>query len=342
MAFFLFGNKKQYTALLLLFFGLLFSIIVGFRSAEVGIDTQSYYDVFEQIQGNNVASWYTKKLGSFFIYLNSFSASLGFDATFVTFFYAFFTIFFIFLTLYQQSDNITISLALFLSGLGIFFFMHNVMRQALAIAIIFYSIRFLCDKKQIKFYLVCTVAFFVHASSVFFLPFYYLGRLTPNPLTLIIVWIGTLPFIYNTSLIIGVLELFSFLIPTQYIGYLSEGDAYSKGGVSAFGLLVLLKQFIFFLLLFAYKKDFNVEYRRIVYMLTMYSVLIGNLVLGLGLVGRFNEYLAIFMLLGLPMSICTLVKAKQQPLAFGLIYILILIIYVRTLIGDGNGLFISV
>lgn len=69
----------------------------------------------------------------------------------------------------------------------------------------------------------------------------------------------------------------------------------------------------------------------------MYAVILGNLVLGLGLIGRFNEYLFIFMLLALPMAIKSLIKQSQQSFVLFFTWLILTVIFIQNLFVGSQG-----
>ncbi|MBB1368465.1 EpsG family protein [Pseudoalteromonas sp. SR44-5] len=335
---FLFANNKQQRKISLVIIGCFLSWLVGFRAPEVGIDTLAYYDLYEQVVSGSNEAWLTVKLGWVFIYTSLFSDWLGADASFVTFIYALLTIFFIFKAVYYESDNISLSIAIFLSGLGLFAFMHNVMRQALATAIILYSVRFIYQRNLIKFTLVTIVAMATHMSAIFFYPFYFLTAFRFPVTWLSMLWVASLPFIIFKEMILKVLNVFSFLIPGQYIGYLDSSTLMDKGGVSGVGMVLLLKQLILVLLLIAYKRNLDSERKRVIFLLALFSIIIGNYTLGLGILGRFNTYLSIFLILAIPLAIESLVKSQHRYVAHGMLIVVCFVIYIRGLVGEASGL----
>lgn len=232
---------------------LLISFLVGFRPVESGIDTQGYYLLYEQVLENFHGTWLQGYVGYIFYYLSVLADSIGGDASYLTFFYALLTCFFIFYTLYKHSVSLPVSVAYFFTGIGLFFFMHNVMRQALAISIIFYSISFITNKNLLKFVATTTLAVLVHASAVFFIPFYFLARLPIKGFILAVAWFLSLPFIFIPSLIVSIIKSLSFIIPNQYVHYLTAQEMYEKGGISGIGLVLILKQGMFWLVWLAYQ-----------------------------------------------------------------------------------------
>ncbi len=338
MLFSIAGQKYvELRAVSLLYIAVIVSVLVGFRAAEIGIDTQAYYSLYEQVLNSFHDTWLQGYLGYIFYYLSELADFLGGDASYLTFFYALLTCVFIFYTLYRYGVSLPVSIAYFFTGIGLFFFMHNVMRQALAIAIVFYSVSFIRDKQLLKFIVTTTFAILVHASAVFFIPFYFLARLPIKSTVLLVAWLISLPFIFFTNLIVNIIQGLFFLIPDQYVHYLSSQSMYEAGGVSGFGLVLLLKQCMFFLIWLAYRKEFQIISSRVVYLLAMYAITIGNIVLGLGLIGRFNEYLFIVMLLALPMTINSLIKESQKNFALFLVWVMLTVIFLQGLFNGAQG-----
>lgn len=332
------GQKySNLRAITLVAITIIISVLVGFRPAESGIDTQNYYLLYEQVLHNFEGSWMVAKFGYVFYYLSQLANFMGGGAAYLTFFYALLTCSFIFYTTYRHSVSLPISVAYFFTGIGLFFFMHNVMRQALAIAIIFYSISFITNKNLLKFVATTTLAVLVHASAVFFIPFYFLARLPIKSFILVVAWLLSLPFIFIPSLIVSIIKSLSFIVPNQYVHYLTAQEMYEKGGISGIGLVLMLKQGMFFLVWLAYREDLQLTHSRVIYLLAMYAVILGNIVLGLGLIGRFNEYLFIFMLLALPMAIKSLIKQSQQHFVLFSAWLMLTVIFIQNLFAGSQG-----
>lgn len=338
MLFSIVGQKYvELRAVSLLYIAVIVSVLVGFRAVESGLDTEGYYSLYEQVLNDFHDTWLQGYVGYIFYYLSEFAGFLGGDASYLTFFYALLTCLFIFYTLYRYGISLPVSVAYFFTGIGLFFFMHNVMRQALAVSIIFYSVSFIRDKKLLKFIITTTFAVLVHASAVFFIPFYFLSRLPIKGPILLLAWLVSLPFIFFTGWIVSIIQRFSFLVPNKYIHYLTSQSMYEAGGLSGFGLVLLAKQGMFFLIWFAYRKEIQITSSRVIYLLAMYAVIIGNIVLGLGLIGRFNEYLFVFMLLALPMAVTSMIKESQQTFCFFIVWGALAVIFLQGLLNGAQG-----
>lgn len=313
------------------------SVLVGFRPLEVGTDTLNYYQLYWDVLSGFEGSWREEKLGYVFYYFSVLADYVGGDASYLTFFYAALTCYFIFHTFFRYSVSLPVSVAYFFTGIGLFFFMHNVMRQALAISMVFYSVHFMVGRNWLKFSGLSVLAVLTHASALFFVPFYFLARLPIKGSFLMLAWLASLPFIFMKELVVIFFKKMTFLIPSQYVHYLEDESMYERGGISGFGLVFIFKQVVFLLVWLAYRKDGQETTNKILYLLSMFAIIFGNFFLGLGLIGRFNEYLLVFVMLALPAAVREIVKKEQQGAVLFLLWMMLGVIFIQNLVVGTQG-----
>ncbi len=154
------ADKKDKKFLLMLAIFIL-SLIVGFRGTNVGIDTKDYYYAFNN---NFPRNWQFQELG--FRYISMFFMKIFKNATFVMFIYAFIINLFIMLRLwdFRKKCNFPVMIILFL--LIYLFPTMNIMRQFIAVSVIFYFSRFLEKKKYFLFFLIVILMSLIHKSSL--------------------------------------------------------------------------------------------------------------------------------------------------------------------------------
>lgn len=142
---------------------ILFAIIMGMRY-DVGVDYFSYLN-------NYLDGDYSGK-GEFLFYLFS-DIGWYFNLHYVVYFtaIAFVQILF-FLLAFKDERYLFPLLIFFLFTNGNFLFLMNVLRQALAMCIWLYALRFIETKKPYIYFLICVAIFFVHRSSVILFIFY--------------------------------------------------------------------------------------------------------------------------------------------------------------------------
>jgi hypothetical protein len=78
----------------------------------------------------------------------------------------------LFIDLKRYTDNYPFALVLFL-GLW-FFFTFTYLRQVLGVTVAWLGIRYVIERKPIKFFLVCFIAYSLHNSAIIFLPLYFI------------------------------------------------------------------------------------------------------------------------------------------------------------------------
>ncbi|MCD5113878.1 EpsG family protein [Enterococcus faecium] len=165
--------KKNISKMILVFSILIPSLFATFRM--VGTDTPVYYSKFNSLNGKSLSDiFFTegfKEAGnSLFIYIGNLVDSFNV----YLFLYSFFTLFFIGLALKSliREDLMGISFFLYLC---IFYPASlNTMRQSLAVAIVFFSYKFILSKSFFQFFLWVVIAMQFHISSIVVLPVYWL------------------------------------------------------------------------------------------------------------------------------------------------------------------------
>lgn len=83
----------------------------------------------------------------------------------------------VFITIHRYSKNEFESIIVFIT----IFFLESMcyLRQWLAISIIFYSFKYVKEKRLLKYTILCVVAFFVHRSSIIAFPIYFVYNYVP-------------------------------------------------------------------------------------------------------------------------------------------------------------------
>ena len=137
--------------------------------------------------------------------------------------------------IFRYSKNVPLALLIFLS-LGCYYFSLNAMRQSLAIAVLFYSIKYI-EQKDLKKYLLCILfGFSFHSSALLFIPFFWLSRIR------IRIWVvfGVTFFLYVVYPLIS--SFVYSLVLGKYAAYFEWG---TKSGFNWRFLLPLIGLIIF-------------------------------------------------------------------------------------------------
>lgn len=154
-------NNKNYLMILVL----LLTFVSGFRGDSVGIDTVNYINKFETIAAGYPEYAYGLEEG--FVLICSLLLKLCSHTTFLFVVFAGLTNFFILDRMWDLKDIASLPCMVLCYYTQFFFMSMNIMRQFLAIAILFYASRYLAKKKYLLFGgIILLTSFFVHRSAL--------------------------------------------------------------------------------------------------------------------------------------------------------------------------------
>jgi len=92
---------------------------------------------------------------------------------------AFLSYFFLFKAIYEQSISVPLSLLIFFISSS-FFASMNQLRQAISMPMMLYAYKYIRDRKPLPYFFWCIVASCIHASSLIFLPLYFVVKSRPS------------------------------------------------------------------------------------------------------------------------------------------------------------------
>lgn len=161
------NTKKSFWSFEIIFPLLLFAIIMGIRY-DVGVDYFTY--LYNYLHKN-----YTGKEEYLFFFLSDVGWYFNFHYTIYFGVIAFLQVLFFFLA-FKDERYLFPFLVFFLFANGGYSFWMNVIRQALAMCIWLYSLRYIEHKKFYKYLIFGLIAFLIHRSSIILLIFYPILR----------------------------------------------------------------------------------------------------------------------------------------------------------------------
>lgn len=209
--------------------------------------------------------------------------------------------FFVMLTIFTESKNTMVSVLIFFIG-GFFFQSLNMVRQFLAMAIIFFSHKYLFENKKIKYFLIAIlVAFFIHSSSIVMLILLFtkdkliLRPIVTVPIVIIILFFGQYIMEFITPIIDN----------TRYDVYLV--GLYAKGEKSILYNTVNLIIYLFIHFLYKIKlKRQKIEKRDIFFINVQGLALIFTFMSSVHMLfARIANYFMIFQIIAIPYFIET-------------------------------------
>lgn len=139
-------------------------------------------------------------------------------------------------TFRKYSENFWISIFLFVASTDYLSWMHNGMRQFIAVSMIFAAFRLQVEGKYLRFTLVVLLASTIHGSALLMLPFAYMmsGRILNSKTMLLIA--GTVLLIPFIDRLLPILE--ELLMNTQYDDLMTNGIWEHDDGTSLIRVLV--------------------------------------------------------------------------------------------------------
>lgn len=156
---------------------LVFPLLLATIRYNVGYDYGSYISGYELSKDTSFRSIFLDyKLGDpvAFNLLTKFSSLFKTDRAFLFFTalmtYLPFTIYFFLLWGDERFQSLTLLFYLF----NCFIFSFSAIKQGIAMSFLFCSLKYLFDRKPIKFIILCGIAFLFHSSSIVFVPVYFL------------------------------------------------------------------------------------------------------------------------------------------------------------------------
>lgn len=214
--------------------------------------------------------------------------------------YAFVTIFLFLLAIYEQSDEFPITWFLFMM-LGYYFQTFSTVRYYLALAIAFYSMKFVVRRQWGRFILLVVLGSFFHKSLIVVLPLFFLASLTWKKWQLALAGLFCTTFLFWQDFYLKVVV---FLYPTY------KDTEYLEGGTSYINILRCLAVLV--LSLFYYQKYIQGNRRMQFYFyLNLFALALYVFCSFLPIISRIGYYMTISHILFLP---ALLGKTQNQKL----------------------------
>lgn len=141
---------------------------------EVGTDWPIYWEFYHWI--NDGTKSFSEPL---FNFLNRIVGWCINDFQGLVVLVAFLSYFFLFKAINEQSISVALSLLVFFISSS-FFTSMNQLRQAISMPIMLYAYKYVWDKKPIPYFFWCIVASCIHASSLVYIPLYFVARIRPS------------------------------------------------------------------------------------------------------------------------------------------------------------------
>lgn len=299
-----------------------FALLFIFRSNLVGKDFSIYAKTYLELISNTMTSAHAEWWSFGFKTICKF-LSLFFRDNYYCVFAVIncFTLYLFYKTIWTQSEKPTISL-LILFTFCIHFQIFNQFRQMLALAISFYSIKFLKEKNAPAFFITNICAGLIHTSALIVIPMYFIGKrkIDKKNLTLYLIIAAILFFSW---------DLIKYLLSFSYYGSTYFGSTYDVTEKSSiYNLAIRLIMLIICLILYPkkIKDNQNINY---LYNNAIACTMLQIITTRSYIVARLTTYFYVYYILLIPIVFYEFVenKNKKWKIIYYTLFVLALIAY---------------
>lgn len=229
----------------------------------------------------------------------------------------------------KQSPLPVFSLLLYLL-LFRYFASFNILRQSISITIILYAVKFIVDRKLVKYLFFCIIASLFHASSIILIFVYFISYLKLNlKLSYVLIAISfIIPIFHLDTLFFQLFYEIDYL--SYYMKYFNIEYEFKRYVIIYYIPNIILT--IIFIYLHQKSKSSTLSvYSK----LWFFAILITNLTINYYALFRINELFITSVIIGIPLMINRenlYIMQKQMIFVFSLL----MIYYVEYLLGDLN------
>ena len=275
LVFFTYDSKKwKFLPWLFLF------LISAFRY-NVGTDYAHYYHLYIYKDG---MFWY-KEWG--YIQLVSILSDLGFNPQMMFFLFSLFTILLFYKSFiyFFQNDDTKFLFATLLFIPFFYFYSLNGIRQALAIAIFVYSLRYIINKSFLKYFILIVIASLFHRSALVLIPLYLVLQLDLTKYKLFIFY----TFLFLMFLLNPIKYVEEIFVSNQLPLYYYFNDENAMQGVSGFGKVIAVSSILIILSL-SYVLDRQKPIEKLIFNSMLIFALIKLFTLEISFLDRLSLY----------------------------------------------------
>jgi transmembrane protein EpsG len=275
-----------------------------------GNDYHSYLELFQEVQGYEFSNllktdW---KVEFGWIFLCWICSPFGFFGMIILLALFNSILFYLLFKRYAPKGYYSLSIFLYLATPELFLIHSSAMRQALSTLIFLFSLRYIYERKIIKYTLCIIVASFFHTSALILLPVYLL--------TFVRGQISKILGVAVFSLYILIFYFGQYIISNSdvlTIGYFDKYLTYS--GVSSVGSGIGVIYFSVLLILFLFYQRFVNEEYGLIFKIAIISYFFIPLSFFIPMVGRLDMYFTPALIFGFPI-LYIYIKNKKYKLTF--------------------------
>lgn len=237
------SKNLNFNIVLLTIIGLLIPILISGLRYYVGTDYESYVGIYNKYFNYSFINFFESKTEFLFLIIVKI-ASLFNNFQVMFFIIAFFTVIITYKAIFNYKEKFSLGFMFFIYLFMYFTNSFNWIRQALAIAIVLYSYKFIFEKNWKKFTLAIIIASLFHVSALLFWPFYFVFDKENNKrkkYIRILYIIITIIIVLNYEKAVNMLS--SISIFEDYAGYTKELNAANREAILNFVVLIVILMF---------------------------------------------------------------------------------------------------
>jgi len=306
------------------------SFFYAFRNIELGSDFKTYVELYNKsILYGTESNLAGKESEYLYIYLNSIFTNLGISYEVFFGFIAAITWYFFIKGSYRFSFLLPL-MVFFLLTSGFFFFSHSAIRQSIAIAIFFYSIKFIIEGKFNKYIIFILVASLFHQSALMLLPIYFLRKVQFNRNIVIILYILSFSkiikdFIYQ-YILYALPKMFLSVDSLSIYGHYMEGARVTGSDSMKVGVGFFIINLAYFYTILKSKKILKFQPSlSIYYTIFFISVLLFNMFWNVELIYRLDLYLLISFVMVFSATIYYSITKIEKIFSIGFLFLFLLL-----------------
>lgn len=311
-----YAKKNSKTFLILSMLPLV--ILVGFRSINVGTDTNGYVNAFYRLMDGTMSSVDIAWLSFGYRFIAKVVGTIfGKNYIMLNLTIAILTLTFMYKSITNNSKDEVMSLYILFSTC-LFYQLFNQSRQMLSIAIVLYSYKFIRNR-NLKYFLISIIlATLIHSSAIIFLPFYFLSNIELNKKSI---------FKYLFMFLFMFLAwnfMFKLISMTKYGQTYILTNYYQASNSS---IINFIFRFCLIVFLFLFKKSADSdENNKYLYNIGIWCTVFSFITIRYYIFGRISTYFYAFYILIVPNILSTLKKNKN--FYKGIMYIIFFMLHI--------------
>lgn len=312
---------KKYKNMYCTFLGAWFSVLIVFRDYSVGIDTNVYmyrFVRFAETEWRNLfalADLYSFEYG--FVILNKLLGYVILSSRWFVAIVSLFSIVVLCKRISEESSIPWLSFYIFVTC-GLHANSLNLLRQFLAIILVFYSYRFVERKEVFKFIGIIVLAATMHVSALCVLPVYWIVQVKFSK-GIILAVLG----VTSVIIVAGNVIIYKLIVYTPY-AHLIDANVRGEGAV---GLTVICIIFFIFIILILGKRD-NFKNKNMYIVIGLLAMIICGMTFVVSGIERILPYFFIMLLIIIPNTLHAISNKNIKKQYIMCICILLFVYYI--------------